>query len=127
MLNQQNSKTFSSHVGEKIRTFRIVSGLTQEDLGKKIGVTFQQIQKYEKGQNNISLSRLHNIALAMNIDIVDFFHKEELLSFGESQEIYTTNDQKISSKEIQNIVKAYSLIQNESSRKKLLSLIKTMV
>jgi transcriptional regulator with XRE-family HTH domain len=45
-------------IGARLRTARLAAGLTQERLGKKLGITFQQIQKYEKGANRLSGSRL---------------------------------------------------------------------
>jgi transcriptional regulator with XRE-family HTH domain len=50
------------HVGARIRVQRMVCGLSQTDLGKAVGVTFQQVQKYENGANRVSASRLQQIA-----------------------------------------------------------------
>ena len=50
------------HVGSRVRMRRLMLGLTQQKLGKKLGVTFQQLQKYEKGTNRISASRMLAIA-----------------------------------------------------------------
>ncbi len=60
-------------VGKKIRNQRMISGISQSELGDRIGVTFQQIQKYEKGANRVSASRLVEIANAMSIDVRSFF------------------------------------------------------
>ena len=63
----------NAKIGEKIRTLRHMNGMNQTDLGKKIGVTFQQIQKYEKGYNKIVASKLYNLASKMNVEISYFF------------------------------------------------------
>ena len=56
-------------VGQKIRSQRILHGLTQIDLGEKVGITFQQIQKYEKGSNRVSAGRLKQIAETLQVPI----------------------------------------------------------
>jgi transcriptional regulator with XRE-family HTH domain len=61
------------HVGARVRQRRMQIGLSQEKLGDKIGVTFQQIQKYEKGVNRIGGSRLAQIAAVMEVSPAWFF------------------------------------------------------
>jgi transcriptional regulator with XRE-family HTH domain len=60
-------------VGTKIRIFRTHRGLTQSDLAEKIGVAFQQVQKYESGANRVGASRLSRIAAALGISIGELF------------------------------------------------------
>lgn len=60
-------------VGKNIAAFRAVKGLTQTQLGRAIGVTFQQVQKYESGRNRLSASKLHQIAAALDIQVGDLF------------------------------------------------------
>ena len=60
-------------IGEQVRARRLVVGLTQEKLGDALGVTFQQVQKYEKGANRISASRLRQIATALDVPITRFY------------------------------------------------------
>ena len=74
-----SENTVNAQIGEKIRTLRHMNGMNQTDLGKKIGVTFQQIQKYEKGYNNIVASKLYELACKMDVDIAYFF--ENILEF----------------------------------------------
>ncbi len=66
-------------VGYKIRELRILSGMTQSQLAEKIGVTYQQIQKYEKGISSISLRRLYAIANTLNVSIKSFFENVPLV------------------------------------------------
>lgn len=61
------------HVGKRIRHRRWVVGTTQQQLAEKVGIKFQQIQKYETGMNRVSASRLWDIAKAMGVDISFFF------------------------------------------------------
>ena len=60
-------------VGKKIRSQRILLGLSQTELGDKLGITFQQIQKYERGANRISVGRLKRIADIFDVPIYFFF------------------------------------------------------
>jgi transcriptional regulator with XRE-family HTH domain len=62
-----------SQVGARMRARRLVLGISQEDLGKAVGVSFQQIQKYEKGANRIGASRLQRLAHALQVQISYFF------------------------------------------------------
>jgi len=61
------------HVGARVRMRRMLVGMSQEKLGEALGLTFQQIQKYEKGANRISASRLQQISEALNIPLAYFF------------------------------------------------------
>ncbi|MEM6602627.1 MAG: helix-turn-helix transcriptional regulator [Pseudomonadota bacterium] len=71
------------YIGEKIREYRILKGLTQEELAPYLGVTFQQLQKYEKSTNRITASKLYIIAEVLEIPIESFLpqilSKESLL------------------------------------------------
>ncbi len=61
------------HVGKRVRHRRWMVGMTQQQLAGKVGIKFQQIQKYETGMNRISASRLWDIADALNVDVRFFF------------------------------------------------------
>jgi transcriptional regulator with XRE-family HTH domain len=69
-------------VGTHVRVHRLAAGLTQVALGAKLGVTFQQVQKYEKGTNRIGSARLYQIAEFLELPIESFFagemHQKEL-------------------------------------------------
>jgi transcriptional regulator with XRE-family HTH domain len=61
------------HVGKRIRHRRWMLGLTQQQLGNRVGIRFQQIQKYETGANRVSASRLWQIADALEVPVTFFF------------------------------------------------------
>ena len=61
------------HVGRRVREARVAKGMSQTDLGDKLGVSFQQVQKYEKGTNRIGASRLLQTATALNVPVEYFF------------------------------------------------------
>jgi transcriptional regulator with XRE-family HTH domain len=62
-----------AHVGRRLRQRRIALGISQEQLGAELGLTFQQIQKYEKGQNRISAGRLYKVAMILSVSVEHFF------------------------------------------------------
>ncbi len=61
------------HVGSRVRMRRILLGMSQEKLGEALGLTFQQVQKYEKGTNRIGASRLQQISTTLNVPPAFFF------------------------------------------------------
>ncbi|MCW2315808.1 Transcriptional regulator, contains XRE-family HTH domain [Rhodoblastus acidophilus] len=61
------------HVGARVRMRRMMIGMSQEKLGEALGLTFQQVQKYEKGTNRISASRLQQISETLSIPLAYFF------------------------------------------------------
>lgn len=61
------------HVGSRVRMRRILVGMSQEKLGEALGLTFQQVQKYEKGTNRIGASRLQQISQTLNVPPAFFF------------------------------------------------------
>jgi len=63
------------HVGSRVRFRRMLLGMSQEKLGEKLGLTFQQVQKYEKGINRIGASRLYDLAQVLGVP-VQFFYEE---------------------------------------------------
>lgn len=62
-----------AHVGNRVRFRRMMLGVSQEKLGEQLGLTFQQVQKYEKGANRIGASRLYRIAQVLGVSVEFFF------------------------------------------------------
>jgi len=73
MSSKQNSTDLDALVGERVRSRRIQAKMSQAKLGEALGVTFQQIQKYEKGVNRIGSGRLFKIAEVLECDVTEFF------------------------------------------------------
>ena len=76
------------HVGATVRSRRMEIGMSQEKLAEILDVTFQQVQKYEKGVNRVAASRLYDIARALRMSVGDFFpvHASEAVSDADSAE-----------------------------------------
>ena len=73
-------------VGHRIRIERLARGLSQTALANQLGVTFQQVQKYEKGVNRVGAGRLTKIAEVLGIDVSQFFGGKEMGELGEARE-----------------------------------------
>ena len=75
-MGKKTGNPIDQHVGARIRMLRMVRGVSQTDLGNAVGVSFQQIQKYENGTNRVGASRLHQIADALAVTPESFFEEE---------------------------------------------------
>ena len=73
--NARRPNPVDIHVGSRVRLRRMILGMSQEKLGESLGLTFQQIQKYEKGVNRIGASRLFDLAQVLRVP-VQFFYDE---------------------------------------------------
>jgi transcriptional regulator with XRE-family HTH domain len=117
------------YVGARVRLRRLQRGLSQTDLGDGLGVTFQQVQKYEKGANRIGASRLSQISTILNIPVAWFFegmpkvksggHGSEAPALDFTRDFLATTDGLA-------LTKAFLGIKNRGARKKLVALAEAM-
>lgn len=70
---QKSPNPVDRHVGSRVRMRRVLIGMSQEKLGETLGITFQQVQKYEKGTNRIGASRLHRISQVLGVPVTFFY------------------------------------------------------
>ena len=116
------------HVGRRLRSRRTMLGMSQENLGDAVGVTFQQIQKYEKGLNRIGSSRLFEFSRVLNVSVSYFF--EDLYDTNTASEVAEDSDnyegENLANKEVLSLVRAYSAIGDELVRKKVLALVRSL-
>ena len=73
MTGKKKPNPIDVHVGSRVRLRRMMTGMSQEKLGEHLGITFQQIQKYEKGTNRIGASRLQSISNVLQVPVSFFF------------------------------------------------------
>ncbi|MFZ8864260.1 MAG: helix-turn-helix domain-containing protein [Rickettsiales bacterium] len=106
------------HVGKRVRFKRKMMGLTQSDLGAKVDLTFQQIQKYEKGENRISASKLYQIAQILDTTVSFFFD-----GFNELQEQKEITDDRQSI----DLVQSFKSIKNPKVKKRIMMLIESVI
>ena len=83
-------ENFNIHLGKKLRMRRLSLGLTQTKVAQAINVTFQQIQKYEKGTNGVSSNRLMQLSQFLKVPIIYFF--EDFKEFKEFKDINSSED-----------------------------------
>jgi len=122
------------HVGARVRVRRMQLGVSQTGLGDRVGVTFQQIQKYEKGSNRISASRLYQISRILNVPVQYFFDdvpdgdRHPTNSGNGGRERGATHEiiDFISSAEGLQLNKAFAEIGDPVVRRKLVELLKTL-
>lgn len=122
------------HVGRRLRARRILLGMSQESLGDAVGVTFQQIQKYEKGLNRIGSSRLYEFSRILNVAIAYFFEdfgnnaslpaSDAQLALNEKESLFEY--EKLGNKEVLTLVRAYNEIDDSDVRKSILALLKSL-
>jgi len=76
-VGSKQANAVDVHVGLRIRAARLAAGLSQERFGNELGVTFQQVQKYEKGSNRVGASRLSDAAKILSVPVSFFFENDE--------------------------------------------------
>jgi transcriptional regulator with XRE-family HTH domain len=129
MINNNKSHGRIDHidcyVGQKLRTRRLVLGLSQECIGKALCVSIQQVQKYEKGVNRISGANIYRIAKLLNVPMSYFFDDVEAHIPGSIPTAKQADAMKsdISEREIISLTKAYSKVASSQVRQKITSLI----
>jgi len=126
------------HVGSRIRLRRTLLGMSQERLGEALGLTFQQVQKYERGVNRVGASRLFDLSRVLDVPISFFFDdmpdalttsfgvpaSRRSSSYSESHDGF--GDDTLNRRETLELVRAYYRITDPALRKRVFDLIKSM-
>ena len=129
--NARRANTVDSHVGARVRLRRMLLGMSQEKLGESLGLTFQQVQKYEKGVNRIGASRLFDLAHVLGVP-VQFFYDEfdqsghtTMAGFAERPaETYVVDF--LSSREGLELNKAFVRISDPKVRRSVIDLVRSL-
>lgn len=112
------------HVGSRVRDRRLALGMSQEKLGTALGITFQQVQKYEKGTNRIGASRLQHVSRILEVPIEYFFEgtpgKQKVKSNAPSS---TYVSDFLATTDGLTLVKAFSKINNAKVRHQIVKLV----
>ena len=116
------------HVGSRVRLRRTLMGMSQEKLGNALGLTFQQIQKYERGANRIGSSRLYKLSQILSVPVSFFFEElpgvQEVGFAEDKQEEFESNQ--LSKRETLELVRAYYRITDPKVRKRMFDLVKAV-
>ncbi len=129
--NKKKPNPIDVHVGSRVRLRRNMLGMSQEKLGEALGITFQQIQKYEKGANRVGASRLQAIATVLNVPVSFFFEDAP----GESGEVIRGLSEEsstayvvdfLNSAEGLQLNRAFVKIADPKVRRKIIDLVKSL-
>lgn len=124
------------HVGSRVRLRRTMLGMSQEKLGQALGLTFQQVQKYERGTNRVGASRLWELSKILDVPVSFFFDDmpSDVAATGgravpaglaeESEAVYETDA--LAKRETLELVRAYYKIINPKVRKRVFDLAKAL-
>ncbi|MBB5700384.1 transcriptional regulator with XRE-family HTH domain [Ochrobactrum daejeonense] len=128
--NKKKPNPIDVHVGSRIRLRRNMLGLSQEKLGESLGITFQQIQKYEKGTNRVGASRLQAISSILNVPVSFFFEDAPgsgttTAGFSEDNEATYVVDFLNSNEGVQ-LTRAFTKISDPKVRRKIIDLVKSL-
>lgn len=118
------------HVGSRVRLRRTLLGMSQEKLGKALGLTFQQIQKYERGANRIGSSRLYKLSKILDVPISFFFEDMSAETAARQPGLAdavqpTYEGDQLARRETLELVRAYYRIGDDHLRKRIFDLIKS--
>ena len=119
------------HVGVRVKQRRVVLGFTQDRLAKELGITFQQIQKYERGTNRIGASRLHDISRVLSAPVSYFFDdmppagENAAPGMAEAKQEPFENDP-MGRRETLELVRAYYRIPDSQVRRRLFEMVKAL-
>jgi transcriptional regulator with XRE-family HTH domain len=123
------------HVGSRVRLRRTLLGMSQEKLGNAVGLTFQQIQKYERGANRIGASRLFDMSRVLDVPVQFFFDEMPVETVAEDYRppsgspepnIATLDQDPMAKRETLELVRTYYRIPNANLRRKLFDLAKAL-
>jgi transcriptional regulator with XRE-family HTH domain len=124
MNDERAANAIDRKVGQRVRTRRLEIGMSQERLAELLGVTFQQVQKYEKGVNRIAVSRLWDISLALEMPVSRFFEGVAARGVAESRQDYV--DDALATPEGAQLMSLFASIKSQKLRRKVLELVKTL-
>ena len=128
-MASKDPSNIDKHIVYKLKLRRVDAGISQEALGEKVGLSFQQIQKYEKGANRISASRLFELTRILEVDISYFFEGFETsgpyLRMEDSAPIPKFIDF-VSSNEGMSLYRAFTRIKSRRTRRALIDMAKSL-
>jgi transcriptional regulator with XRE-family HTH domain len=131
-MAKKTPNSIDRHVGSRLRMRRVLMGMSQEKLGDQLGVTFQQVQKYEKGLNRIGASRLQHASRALEVPVEFFFrdapHFEPGPTGPEGDFAGNTNfiADFLSSNEGIELNQAFARIKNRKLRRRIVELVRAV-
>jgi transcriptional regulator with XRE-family HTH domain len=131
MSEKKQPNPVDVYVGSRVRMRRMMLGMTQEKLGDQLGITFQQVQKYEKGANRIGASRLQQISRILDVPVAFFFEDvqhatEPAGAFAEERPASYIPPTVVSHSDDAALTKAFSRISDPRVRRRVIDLVETL-
>ena len=131
MAGKKKPNPIDIHVGSRVRLRRMMTNMSQEKLGEHLGITFQQIQKYEKGTNRIGASRLQSISSVLQVPVSFFFDGAPGPAGASSPSGMEENSSSymvefLSSPEGLQLNKAFSRIPDAKVRRRIVELVRSL-
>jgi transcriptional regulator with XRE-family HTH domain len=123
VVGEKATNSVDKHVGSRVRMRRQMLAMSQEKLGNALGLTFQQVQKYEKGMNRIGASRLQQIGEILQVP-VSFFFEDTAVSA--SAPFQAQIEEFVSSPEGLRLIAAFERIKSAVLRREIVSFVKTI-
>ena len=114
------------HVGSRVRQRRTLLGMSQEKLAEALGLTFQQVQKYERGANRIDAGRLYELSKALDVPVSYFFEELNDTPTGMREETAAYGEDPMARRETLLLVRAYYGIGEQAVRRRVLDLMKSL-
>ena len=121
-VNNRSATEMDRVVGRNIRVHRLGRGLSQEALADKLGITFQQVQKYEKGTNRVGAGRLYLLARILEVPVMGFFDGADKTGSAEGQLARDLLQDQSSMR----LLKAFSDISNRETRRHVLHVVESL-
>ncbi|MEM7568702.1 MAG: helix-turn-helix transcriptional regulator [Pseudomonadota bacterium] len=125
----ENPDPVDIHVGQQVRKRRNALSMSQEKLGKALGLTFQQVQKYERGMNRIGSSRLYHLSQILDVDIpyfFDGFEEEDMPAAALAEDAVPYEVGKKMHGETEDLIRAFTRIKDPEVRRRLVDLARAM-
>ena len=114
------------HVGSQVRLHRMMLGVTQKKLAKQLGITFQQVQKYEKGTNRVSASRIQKISDVLAVPIPTFFQKAPPKGANGEPPSESSATEFVSTSQGVKLTRAFVRIKDERLRRSIIALVEAL-
>jgi transcriptional regulator with XRE-family HTH domain len=127
MKDERAANAVDKKLGQRVRSRRLEIGMSQEKLAELLGITFQQVQKYEKGVNRIAASRLFDIAAALQQPVSRFFEGiTASRSAGVAEERKDFIDDALATPEGAQLMSTFASIRSQRVRRKVVDLVRTL-
>ena len=120
-LDPRSAGNVDIEMGRRIRLRRVEIGLSQSELGEKLGVSFQQVQKYEKGVNRVGASRLQQIAEALGVDLTFFYEGNSKAEREVDSLLFLDSSFSL------RLLRAYTAVENQAVQRQFVSLVESIV